>query len=291
MTEIPRLNGVIKALEAGGPAFATFSPADVENSIALAESAYDAVVFEMEHNPYDVRALRDCLQYLLNRRQILARGVLAPAVTPMVRIPPNGVERNSWVAKQVLDLGVYGVVWPHVGTVEEAWNAVAACRYPRPKDAPRYDPPGLRGDAPFTAARYMGLAPQDYYARADVWPLDPNGEILVTIMIEEVRAIENLPKILNEVPGIGVILIGEGDLSQELGHPRQYDHPAVLEAVATILAICKEHNVPCGHPHVTAGNVERLLGEGFRFLMPAAVRTYAGLEQGRRLAGRAGAAV
>src|SRR5579884_2513055 len=201
--EIPRLNGVIKALEEGKPAFTTFTSGDVESAIALSQSDFDGVVFEMEHNPYDINGLRTCFQNMLNRRQIVESGTLAPAVTPLVRIPVNGVELNSWVAKQVLDSGAYGIVWPHVGTVEEARNAVSACRYPRPKDAPRYDPPGLRGDAPTAAARYWGLTNQEYYARADVWPLDPQGEILVILMIEEVRAIENLPRILKEVPGIG----------------------------------------------------------------------------------------
>ena len=62
---------------------------------------YDGVVFEMEHGGYDIRTLRDCLQYLLNRRQIVETGSLAPAVTPLVRIPPNGIEMNQWIAKQV----------------------------------------------------------------------------------------------------------------------------------------------------------------------------------------------
>ncbi|HZQ34779.1 MAG TPA: aldolase/citrate lyase family protein [Dehalococcoidia bacterium] len=286
MSEIPRLNGVIAALEAGKPAFTTFTTPDVESAIALSQTDYDGVVFEMEHNAYDVRALRDSLQYMLNRRQIVTGGTLAPRVTPLVRIPPNGVELNSWVAKQVLDLGVYGVVWPHVGTVEEARNAVSACRYPRPPDAPIFDPPGLRGDAPTAAARYWGLTQQEYYSRADVWPLAPQGEILVILMVEERRAIKNLPRILNEVPGIGVILIGEGDLSQELGHPRQYEHPVVQEAIGEIVQICRDHNVPVGHPHVDERNVERILEQGFRFLMPAPVRSYGGLAKGRELAGR-----
>ena len=69
-------------------------------------------------------------------------------MTPFVRIPPNGGETSQWVAKQVLDIGVYGIVWPHVSTVEEARNAVTACRYPRPREAQYYDPAGQRGDAP-----------------------------------------------------------------------------------------------------------------------------------------------
>lgn len=286
MAEIPRLNGVIRALEQGTTAFVGFAPVDVETATALAGAPYDGIAFEMEHSPVTMTGLRDALQFLLDRRQILRSGTLAPAVTPLVRIPPNGGEMSQWLAKQVLDLGVYGIIFPHVSTVEEARNAVAACRYPRLPSASRHDPPGVRGDAPVRAARYWGLTQQEYYARADVWPLDPQGELLVIIQCEDVRGIENLPRILREVPGIGVVLIGEGDLSQELGHPRDYEHPVVAGAIDRILAICKEHGVPCGHPHPDARNLERLLASGYRFLMPPAPRSFAVLEQGRRLAGR-----
>jgi 4-hydroxy-2-oxoheptanedioate aldolase len=286
MVDSPRLNGAIRALESGKPAFATFAPGDPGLAQSLAVSAYDAVVFEMEHNPYDIKTLRDCLQYMLDRRQIARSAILAPGVTPLVRIPPNGGELNQWIAKQVLDSGAYGIVWPHVSSVEEARNAVAACRYPRPSSSPRFAPAGQRGDAPAAAARYWGLSQQEYYARADVWPLAPDGEILVGIMCEEVRAIRNLPAMLSEVPGIGLVIIGEGDLSQELGFPRQYDHPAVVAAIDEIVSICREHGVPCGHPHVDLKNVAAVLEKGFRWLMPAPVRSFAALEQGRQLAGR-----
>src|SRR5436305_3149221 len=168
MVEIPRLNGAIKALEQGKAAFVTFTAGEIGNAQAVGDAAYDGVVFEMEHNPYDIRGLRDCLQYMLSRRHIVQGGSLAPAVTPMVRIPPNGGEQSQWIAKQVLDIGVYGIVWPHVSTVEDARNAVIASRYPRPPSAPYYEPPGQRGDAPRTAARYWGLSQQEYYTRADV---------------------------------------------------------------------------------------------------------------------------
>jgi 4-hydroxy-2-oxoheptanedioate aldolase len=286
MTEIPRLNGVIRALEQGKTAFVGFAPVDIETATALASSSLDGVAFEMEHAPMSAPALRDALQYMLDRRQILDSGTLAPKVTPLVRIPPNGGEMNQWIAKQVLDIGVFGIIFPHVSTVEEARNAVGACRYPRRPEAPRYDPPGIRGDAPVRAARYWGLSQQDYYARADVWPLAPQGEILAIIQCEEVRAIENLARILDEVKGIGVVLIGEGDLSQELDHPRDYEHPVVAEAINRILKICQDHNVPCGHPHPDAKNIERLIASGYRFLMPSAPRSFSVLEQGRKLAGR-----
>jgi 4-hydroxy-2-oxoheptanedioate aldolase len=286
MPELPRLNGVVRALEQGQVALTAFSPAEVDAALAMSTTKYDGIVFEMEHNAWDARALRDCLQYMLNRRQIAQSATLAPAVTPLVRIPPNGGEHNQWFAKQALDLGAYGIVWPHISTVDQAYNAVAACRYPRLKSAALYEPQGLRGDGPTAAVRYWGVTQPEYYAKADVWPLNPHGEILVILMIEDTAGIANLKDMLKNVPGIGVILIGEGDLSQELGHPRQYEHPAVLAAMAEVIRVCKEHKVPVGHPHVDASNAERILGEGYRFLMAAPTRSYAGLEKARALAGR-----
>ena len=286
MTELPRLNGVIGALEKGLPTITSFSPADVASAIAFSSSSYDGIVFEMEHNPWDSRALRDSLQYMLNRREIANAGSVAPAVTPMVRIPTNGAEKGQWHAKQALDLGVFGIVWPHISTVDEAYNAIAACRYPRLSSEPLYEPQGIRGDGPTQAMRYWGLSQQEYYAKADVWPLAPDGEIFVILMMEDTKGIENLPDILSNVPGIGAILIGEGDLSQELGLPRQYEHPVVLEAMAEVVKVCKEHDVPVGHPHVNASNAERILGEGYRFLMSAPVRTTPGLDKALELSGR-----
>src|SRR5258707_2613629 len=168
MPDIPRLNSAIRALESGKPAFVTFSPAEIGAAQSIGAAGYDGVVFEMEHNPYDIRQLRDCMQYMLDRAQILKSGTLAPAVAPMVRIPPNGGELNQFIAKQVLDIGVYGIVWPHVSTVDEARNAVQACRYPRPRSASYYEPAGHPGNAPPTAARDMGISQPDYYQRADI---------------------------------------------------------------------------------------------------------------------------
>src|SRR6266446_6278185 len=136
MAELPRLNNVIKALESGKVTFTAFSQADPENAIAMSTAKYDGIVYEMEHNPWDIRALKDSLQYMPNRGQIAKSGSVAPAVTPMVRIPPNGNEKAQFHAKQALDLGAYGIVWPHISSVEEAHNAVAACRYPRLRTAP-----------------------------------------------------------------------------------------------------------------------------------------------------------
>jgi 4-hydroxy-2-oxoheptanedioate aldolase len=279
MAEIPRLNGIIGQLEQQQVAFIAGGPDGVEGG------PFDGVLFEMEHGPYDIKALQDGLQYLLNPRLIAQRASVAPVVTPIVRIPPNAGETN-WIAKQVLDIGVYGIVWPHIDTPEQAYSAVAAMRYPKREGHPKREPFGLRGDAPNRAVRYWGVTQQEYYERADVWPLDPHGELLCMIMIESVKGIKNLPKILEEVPGIGVAVVGEGDLSQELGFPRQYDHPEVAAGVREILDVSKAHNVPCGFFHTTPDNVERLIADGYRWLISGPGRNYTVLNKGRAAAGR-----
>lgn len=281
-----RLNGMIRALGQGQKAFGTFAPADMESALWVSAAPYDGVIYEMEHRPWDAARLRDTLQYMLSRKQILAGGSPAPAVTPLVRIPANGGEMNQWLAKQALDMGVYGVVWPHVSTAEQAYNAVAACRYPRRKTAPIPEPAGIRGDSPTTAARFWGIDTKEYYRKADVWPLAPDGEILVVLMIEDLQAIANLDEMLSKVPGIGAVLIGEGDLSQELGHPREYEHPEVVAAMTEIVRTCKARGVPVGHPHVGSKNVQHVIDEGFDILLAAPVRSFGALETGRKLAGR-----
>ncbi len=283
---LPRLNGLIKALETGRHAFSLFAPIEPDVSIALQQSRYDGVCFEGEHQGWDIKGLRDSLQFLLNRGQIARSGSMAPAITPIARVPANGVEMNQFLAKQALDLGCYGIVWPHISTVAEAYNAVAACRYPRLKDKPLYEPAGIRGDGPFQAQRYWGVEPDEYYARADVWPLAPQGELLVVLQIEDTAGIANLRDMLKNVPGIGVILIGQGDLSQELGVPRQSEHRLVLDAMAEIRAICAEFKVPVGHPSVLAGNAERVLSEGYRWLMCPAPRSFAALDKLRAMTNR-----
>ncbi len=285
MADSGRLNTIIRAWEQGRPAFAAFAHADPHTALEFSDGPYDGVIFEMEHNPFDVQALGDALQYLLNRRQIATSGSLAPAVTPLVRIPANGVERTQFLAKQALDRGVYGVVFPHIGDADQAYSAVAACRYARPATAESYEPVGVRGDGPTSAARYWGLTQAEYYAKADVWPLSPEGEIVVFIQCESVKGMTNLDDILTRVPGIGCVLIGEGDLSQELGVPRQYDHPLVTDAMQGIVATCAKHKVRVAHPHVTSNNVERVVAEGYRFLMSSPVKTYGAIDTARKMLG------
>ncbi|MCQ4630482.1 aldolase [Shinella sp. CPCC 100929] len=281
-----RLNQLIRTLESGSKAFATFAPAEPEAALWVSAARYDGVIYEMEHRPWDAVRLRDTLQYMVNAPRAIATGLPSPAVTPIVRIPANGGEMNQWLAKQALDMGAFGIVWPHVSTAEQAYNAVSACRYPRLKSVPGYEPAGLRGDSPGTAARIWGVGTDEYYRKADVWPLAPEGEILVVLMIEDTLAIDNLDEILSRVPGIGAVMIGEGDLSQELGYPRQYEHPDVVRAMTEIVRICKAHAVPVGHPHVGSKNLSAVLEAGYDILAAGAVRSFGTLERGLEMSNR-----
>ncbi len=283
MADTGRLNNIIRAWEEGRPAYASFAPPNKHAAIDFSTAPYDGIIFECEHNSWDADNLQDAMQYLLNRQQIHSAPTLAPAVTPIARIPSNGVEMNQFLAKQALDRGVYGVVWPHIGTPEQASNAVASCRYARKAGSEFYEPAGLRGDGPANACRYWGLSQQEYYRKADVYPLNPEGELLVFIMIESIKGLDNVDEILGKVPGIGCVLIGEGDLSQALGYPRQYEHPVVHDAMHHIVQVCKKHKVPVGHPHVTTANVEWAIKEGFSFLMSSPVKTYAAIDKAREI--------
>src|SRR4029078_6405246 len=102
----------------------------------------------------------------------------------------------------------------------------------------------------------------------------------------DTRGVENLDDMLKNVPGIGAILIGEGDLSQEVGYPPQYENKVVPEWLNSIVDTCKKHNVVVGHPHVEAGNVERIVSEGYRFLMMAPVQSFGHFTSEQKTTGR-----
>lgn len=270
-----RVNTAIDLLTRGRVAFgggfvACGSP---EDAVAFAELGYDFVIVDTEHDGFDARGLRRSLQFLLDPAQIAARGTVAARPTPLVRIPANARERNEWFIKQALDQGAYGIVVPHLETVEQARAAVAASRYAQASGAPDLEPPGHRGFSPAAAARYWGLELGDYVVRADLWPLDPDGELLLMPIVESPAGIENLPDILREVEGIGAIQAGPGDLSVGLGLNGDMFADAVEEGVQRILATCLEHDVPCCCVVFGADAVERRIEEGFRlvFSLPARV--------------------
>ena len=281
-----RLNPVIARLERGEPAFGCFlQGGSVPDAAWGARSGYDFVVYEMEHGPFNVTDLRLSLQFMLDRRELAESGSIAPKVAPLVRVPANGREQSQWIAKQVLDQGVYGIVFPMINTPEDAVAALRACRYAQALGAPDREPVGQRGHSPAGASRYWGPSILDYTDKADVWPLDPDGEILLCLQCEHIESVENLPRILDAVDNKpGVILISEKDLSVSMGY-RSLFTPEVAEAVHRAASICRERGVPFGSPQVTPENVQQRLDDGFRFLMPLNPRNMETVQRGRAASG------
>jgi 4-hydroxy-2-oxoheptanedioate aldolase len=169
--------------------------------------------------------------------------------------------------------------------VEDAQAAVVAARYPQVPGVQDFAPAGERGWGNRIASRYWGLTPQEYYDAADLWPLDPEGNILLMGIVEEAEGVQNIRDILRQVRGIGAIWAGPGDMSVSMGLRGQASHPAVQENLLRVLAACKEFGVPCA-TGATANDVAMRLEQGFRIIMTAPVRSTPGLVEGRRLAAR-----
>ena len=113
------------------------------------------------------------------------------------------------VITRTLDLGVNGIVVPHVSTRAEAERVV---------ESAFFAPVGRRGI--FSGRRSYGGS--DFFGEA-------NLETLVIVLIEEIRAVENLAEILS-VDHIDVFFVAPGDLAQTMGMVGKHRDPKV-EAV------------------------------------------------------------
>jgi 4-hydroxy-2-oxoheptanedioate aldolase len=184
---------------------------------ALAKPMIDFVMVCMEHYPYEIAELREFIQGMVSRREALVKGNLQPSVSTFVRIPAEGADPVHALIKQVLDVGAHGVVVPHVRTPEEALKVVKSCRYARPGTSSNREPEGDRGYSPTICSYIWGVTPAEYYERADVWPLNPEGDIMVIIMIEDPEGVKNIERIVR-VPGIGAIFFGPGDYTVSSGN-------------------------------------------------------------------------
>jgi 4-hydroxy-2-oxoheptanedioate aldolase len=284
----PRLNRMIELWEQGKPVFGTFARfRDPDGALYYASTELDFVIFDTEHGPTDFNQLRVFLQFMVDKSRLLKKGNLQPNVVPLVRIPGNGAEGNQWTVKQALDAGAFGLMAPHIANTEEALAIVAASRYPQKIDAKDQEPGGERGAAPGNAARYWGVSVPEYFDLADLWPLDPKGELALIAMIESEAGVEQAKEMLSDAKGIAAVFIGPTDLSVSLGYAGQPEHPEVEKAIQEVLAVTKELNIPCGIL-VNKSNIEKRLQEGFRFLViagtPGEVEEAAKL--GRSLSGR-----
>ena len=248
--ERTRLNKAIEAIENG--------------EAAIANRHWRFI--DMEHAPFSGERLQRILAGMYDERDASGRMQL----TPFVRIPQDGDEDFKWAVKQVLDLGAMGVLLPHVDTGEEAVRFVRAMRYPPLRDDAAPEPRGERGWGPGRAARLWGVADTtEYHAHADVWPLDPDGELFAVAMIESQEAVDNIRDIL--AAPVSAIIAVPGDMSIDFGlgpAPGPENHPEIDAAFQTVLEACKaQDRVVCGIGDA-ASRLQQRIDEGWQFILP-----------------------
>src|SRR2546430_8464321 len=105
---------------------------------------------------------------------------------------------------QALDIGLHGVIFNGVDTREQALVAVKSMRYPQLKGSKYYEPNGTRGAGAANANWIWGISGEEYDRHADLWPLNPEGDLLAIAMIESVEGLQNLSAIAS-TPGVGAL--------------------------------------------------------------------------------------
>ncbi|HEV3217116.1 MAG TPA: aldolase/citrate lyase family protein, partial [Vicinamibacterales bacterium] len=239
-----RINRAIDLLAQGQPIYYTGShegtDGNFEQGVKDAQTYADYISYDMEHAPFDVKGLAEYMRGLAKGGPTRS-GHATPAV--IVNVPVNGIDEaavhaNAWMFQQVLATGVHGILLCHADTPGAVRAFVEAVRFPA--NGGRR---GVHGNS--TAARIWGVSADEYAQKADVWPLNPNGELLLGLKLEDKYALENADANA-KVPGIGFAEWGPGDMAFSLGvrggGPGPL--PAVLQAArAKVLAATKANKI------------------------------------------------
>jgi 2-keto-3-deoxy-L-rhamnonate aldolase RhmA len=297
-----RLNPVIELLEAKQPVFGLYAPANrrpgpdetvtLKSPAQLAAEALGArqadYIFDgsMEGN-YDA-AFPTFAAFMAGMKAggVLAKGsaprLTHPVIIKTPEIAPDHGLAAARIAKQ-LNLGASGIVFVTVESADEVRAGLAAMRFKskggtRPEDV---------GDAP----ALWGMSEKAYREKADLWPLNPQGELINFTIVESKAGLANVREIA-AVPGIGVLFPGAGTLrgqftTTDSAGRRHFDQTSWEAAIQQVLAACKEFNVPCGYP-ANAGDIEWRMQQGFSvFVIGWGEQGFKAVEIGRKVSGRA----
>lgn len=263
----PRINRAVELLAQDQPIYYigghTGHILTYEQGKIDAETWADYINVGMEHGAFNMAGLDDYMAGLIDGGPTRS-GHRAPTV--IVEAPVEGtsetiVRHNAWQFRQILARGVHGI---HLCQAESAGAVrafVEACRYPINRigvDAGLGVGTRGVGSEP-SAAPVWGLNRDDYLRKADPWPLNPDGELLLGVKIESAAAIPHIESILS-VPGIGFAEMGPGDLSLSLGYettPRPY--PPEMESVRErVRAACLANGIAFLETATPADVVEKI---------------------------------
>jgi 4-hydroxy-2-oxoheptanedioate aldolase len=257
-----RINRAIELLEQGQPIYYTGSHEGTDGSFQQgkkdAQTYADYISYDMEHAPFDVKGLGDYMKGLAEGGPTKS-GHRTPAV--IVNVPVNGtdeatVRANAWMFHQVLATGVHGILLCHADAPGAVRAFVEAVRFPAYGGRR-----GVHGNS--TAGRIWGISGDEYGEKADVWPLNPNGELLLGLKLEDKYALENA-EANAKVPGVAFAEWGPGDMAFSLGikaGPGQQNAPQMQAARAKVFAATKAAKIFFLNS-MNANNVVDMIKEG-----------------------------
>ena len=285
----PRGRGNRGAAAAGATTPAT-PPPPVPTPKTPAELAKDALAYDKSDFVFDGSMERG-LDPAIGPFTELVAG-LAAAATPEVRwrhplslktprIKPDPAKAIENISRQ-LNTGATTIVMVDVESADEVKQGLAAMRFKakggtRPEDV---------GGAP----AYWGMSEKDYRAKADLWPVNPNGELTSWVIVESKEGLAKVREIA-AVKGINVLFPGAGTLrgvftTTGADGARNFDSAGWEAAIQSVLAACKEFNVPCGYP-ATENDIEMRMKQGFSvFIMGWGEAGFRAIDLGRKAGGR-----
>ncbi len=263
-----RINKAIELLEQRQPIYYTGGHGGYQEGVRLAHTWADYINYEMEHGLFDLGQLREFMRGLAAGGPTKS-GHRTPAV--IVTLPVGGIDEaaihaNYWMIGQVMDAGVHGILLCHARSPEAVRLFVQACRFPHQKLGVKDGglEEGLRGSGgQGFASQIWGISGSEYLKKADVWPLNPEGEILLGLKVEDKYALANAERV-TKVPGIGFAEWGPGDMGMSLGFPENHDPPyppAMEQARSRVLAACKAAHIAFLN-QVKVDDVESMIREG-----------------------------
>jgi 4-hydroxy-2-oxoheptanedioate aldolase len=214
-------------------------------------------------------------------QQTPSRRLRQPLVVKTPEIAPDPAVAAQRIQRQ-LNLGTSVIVFVGVESADEVRTGLAAMRF--------RSQGGTRPDEVDGAPAFWGMSDAEYREKADVWPLNPNGELVNWTIVESREGLDHLREIA-AVQGIGVLFPGAGTLrgvftTTDTNGERTFDEKGWENAIQQVLAACKEFDVACGYP-ATSSDIEMRMKQGFNvFIMNWGEPGFEAVQIGRKAAGR-----
>ena len=208
-------------------------------------------------------------------------GLTHPLIIKTPKIAPDFAKAGDNISRQ-LDAGAAGIMFVETESADEVRKGLAAMRFKSQG--------GMRPDEVGNAPAVWGMSEAEYRKKADLWPLNPDGELINWTIVESKEGLAHVREIA-AVKGIGVLWPGAGTLrgvfsSTNAAGERVVDTAAWEQAIQQVLAACKEFNVPCGYP-ATANDIETRMKQGFSvFVMNWGDAGFSAVDIGRKASGR-----